>query len=673
MHKTSNDQDRRRWAGIARVGKQRQGQGQETPEAQVDASGGVPRRAAPSEQARYWFDNTLAGGAAALIGWLAVVCLVIVVPASAVLVWTDDGAPDDRWAKAAAVWRSVGQTLRLGGEAGSPLRVALSVLLALVALFYVSTLVSLITAAITEKLLDLRRGHSTVLENGHTVVLGWSDQIFTVVAEIVEANSNQGRRAVVVLADRDKTDMEEELRTELGGREGGTRIICRNGRPTDPAALERVSPATADVVLVLPRDEPDEDAEIVKNLLSLRAATDGDCRARILAVVRDGRYRLAAVLAAGPGAVVLEIDDITARLVAQCARQPGLSLVFQELLDFAGDEFYVVDAPAQAGRTFAEVLTAYVSSTVVGVLRADGALRLAPPPDSLVCAGDRLVVIAEDDDTTVEAPEPAAVDASVIVPRPPAAVRSERMLLLGWNRRAHRIVRHLSDHVTPGSVLHVVADGGEPTAAEVRAAETEASTGLTVVLRPGDPTLPGTVNGLDLATYDGVIVLGPDRVACGGAPDDRTLVTLLLLRDLERRSGNPVTVVTEMTDDRNRAIAPVGPGADFIVSGKLVGLLMAQISQNRHLAELFEELLAPGGSTIQLKPAAHYVRAGCRASFATVVESASRRGECAIGYRSRDRATTGPEFGVRVNPRKDEVLRWSENHDVVVITPHARR
>ncbi|MER5632442.1 CASTOR/POLLUX-related putative ion channel [Streptomyces nitrosporeus] len=662
MHKTNNGQAGRRRTGPAGVGRQRQGRG--TPAAPAAPPADAPRRAAPGEQARYWFDNTLAGGAAALIGWLAVACLVVVVPASAVLVWTDDRAPDGRWAKAAAVWRSVGQTLRLGGEAGPPLRVALSVLLALVALFYVSTLVSLITTAITEKLLALRRGHSTVLEHGHTVVLGWSDQISTVVAEIVEANANQGRGAVAVLADRDKTDMEEELRTAVGDT-GHTRIICRNGRPADPAALERVSPATADVVLVLPRDEPGEDAEIVRSLLSLRATVGDDCRARILAVVRDGRYRLAATLAAGPDAVVLEIDDITARLVAQCARQPGLSLVFQELLDFAGDEFYVVEAPAQAGRTFAEVLMVHTASTVVGVVRADGALRLAPPPDSLIRPGDRLVVIAEDDDTTVEAPEPAAADVSVIVSRTVPAARPETLLLLGWNHRAHRIVRHLSEHVAPGSVLHVVADGPEPVTPDA-----EVHAGLTVVLRHGDPTLPGTVNGLDLAVYDGVIVLGPDREACGGAPDDRTLVTLLLLRDLERTSGHSAAVVTEMTDDRNRAIAPVGPGADFVVSGKLVGLLMSQISQNRHLSGLFEELLAPGGATIQLKPAGHYVRTGCRASFATVVASASLRGECAIGYRSRDRTTTAPDYGVRVNPRKAGVRYWGEHDDVIVITRH---
>ncbi|MFD8685867.1 NAD-binding lipoprotein [Streptomyces sp. NPDC059651] len=604
-----------------------------------------------------------------LIGWLAAACLAVVVPVSALLVWTDDRAPGTAQAKTAAVWRSVGQTLRLGGEVGSPLRVALSVLLALMALFYVSTLVGLITTAITEELIALRRGHSTVLESGHTVVLGWSDQIFTVVTELVAANANQRRGAVAILADRDVTEMEEELRGEVGDT-GRTRIVCRNGRPTDPAALVRVSPATADVVLILPRDHPDEDAEIVKNLLALRTAVD-DSRVRTVAVVRDTRYRLAAELAAGPGAVVLEIDDITARLVAQCARQPGLSLVYQELLDFAGDEFYVVDAPGQTGRVFAEVLRACPTSSVVGVVRRDGALHLNPPPTSVLRPGDRLVVIAQDDDTTVTTDEPAPFDESVMADRPPAAVRPERVLLLGWNRRARHILRHLSGHVAAGSVVHVVAHGGEGLAAEVREAAASAVPALTVTFGPGDPTLPGTVNGVDLIEYDGVIVLGPDHGPASASPDDRTLVTLLLLRDHERTSGVPVRVVTEMTDDRNRVLAPAGVGADFIVSGKLVGLLTAQISQNRHLAELFGELLAPRGNAIHLKPAGDYVRPGEQASFATVVEAASRRGECAIGYRSRGRARVGIDHEVRLNPAKAAVRYWSADDEVIVMAGHS--
>ncbi|WTP83485.1 NAD-binding lipoprotein [Streptomyces sp. NBC_00178] len=627
---------------------------------------GDTRRPPWNDHVRYWFDNTLTGGVAALIGWLAIACLAIVVPVSAVLVWTDDSAPPAPWSKVAAVWRTVGQTLRLGGEVGSPLRVALSVLLALVALFYVSTLVSLITTAITEELVALRLGHSTVLEQGHTVVLGWSAQIHTVAAELVAAGTSGRPRAIAVLADVDKTEMEEELSAEVGDT-GRTRIICRNGRATDPVALARVSPGTAEVVLVLPPDEPDEDAEVVKTLLSLRALVGEDCRVRIVAVVRDERYRLAARLAAGANAVVLEVDDITARLVSQCVRQPGLSLVYQELFDFAGDEFYVVDTPAQTGLTFGEVVLSRPAASVVGLVGADGAVRLNPARDAVVHSGDRLVVIARDGVAASATGMPAAFDESLIVSGPLAPPRPGRLLLLGWNRRARRIVDHLSGHVTAGTVLHVVTEHTEWAREEMRSATVE-DTGLRITFRRGDPTLPGTVNALTPAAYDGVIVLGPDRPAGNGSPDDRTLVTLLLLRALEEGAGRPVSVVTEMTDDRNRSIAPVGPGADFVVSGKLIGLLMTQISQNWLLAGVFESLLAPGGDGIHLRPSGDYIREGGHTSFATVVESASRRGECAIGFRTRDQGWDRSGHRVHVNPSKTAVRRWSADDDVIVIT-----
>ncbi|MFD8894696.1 NAD-binding lipoprotein, partial [Streptomyces sp. NPDC059566] len=145
---------------------------------------------------RYRFDHLVAGGTTALIGWFALACLAVVVPASTVLVWADRAAPATLSGRLAAVWVSVGQTLKIGGALGSPLYVLASVALALVALLFVSTLVGLITTGINGRIMELRLGHSTVLESGHTVVLGWSDQIFPVVGELVAANSNQ-RRSVV--------------------------------------------------------------------------------------------------------------------------------------------------------------------------------------------------------------------------------------------------------------------------------------------------------------------------------------------------------------------------------------------------------------------------------------------------------------------------------------------
>ncbi|WP_443059939.1 CASTOR/POLLUX-related putative ion channel [Streptomyces sp. NBC_00467] len=619
---------------------------------------------------RYWFDTTLARGTSALVGWLAVACLAVVVPVSALLVWTDQRAPVATGSKIVAVWRSTGQTMRLGGEVGPPLRVALSVLLALIALFYVSTLVSLITAGMTDRLIALRRGHSTVLESGHTVVLGWSEQMQTVVSELVAANAGLRHSIVVVLADRDPAEMEDILRSDLGDT-GRTRLVIRSGRPTDPAALARVSPATADAVVVLPRDDPAEDAEIVKTLLSLRAVVGEERDLPVVAAVRDDRYLAAARLAGGPGATVLEIDDVSARLLVQCVRSPGLSLVHQELLDYAGDEFHTVQSPALTGRTFRDAAAACPVSSAVGVVHADGGLTLDPPAALTLTGGDGLVVIARDRESTHLAPVADPYDPTVLADEPPPRVQvPERLLLLGWNRRARRIVDQLARSAPPGSFLDVVAERKAATVAGLRAVDRAVGDTLTVVHRPSDPTLRETVEELDLADYHGVIVLGPDRRRSGqDDPDDRTLVTLLHLRARERDTGVRVPVVTELTDDRNRLIAPVAPGADFVVSGKLIGLLMTQISQNPRLASVFEELFAPGGNTIHLLPAGDFVRPGHCASFASVAEAASRRGGCAIGYRSAARAWEPPHHGVRINPPKAYARRWGDADEVIVVAP----
>ncbi|MFH8242813.1 NAD-binding lipoprotein [Streptomyces sp. NPDC018321] len=626
------------------------------------------RRTPFGDRARYWFDSTLARGAAALVGWMAMLCLAVVVPTSAVLVWTDPDAPPSLAERLAEVWRLTGETLRLGGTTGTPLRAMMSVLLALVTLLYVSTLVGLITTALTERLTSLRRGRSTVLEQGHAVVLGWSEQVFTVVSELVAANANQRGAAVVVLADRDKTVMEEALGTKVGSF-GRTRLICRSGPTTDPAVLPLTSPVTAGVVLVLPPDEPDADAEVVKTLLALRAALAGaEPCPPVVAAVRDDQYCLAACLAAGPGGVVLESDTVTARLIVQAARRPGISLVHQELLDFAGDEFYLISEPALTGRPFGDVLLSYSTSSVVGLMRR-GTPLLNPPPETPIARDDLLVVITRDDDTAWLEDCAGLAEEVAMASRPSMPAPAERILLLGWNRRAPLMVDQLHRSTRPGSVVDVVAERGEATIRQVSEADADSGNGLSLALHHGDITRPETLRRLDVHSYDSVIVLGRDPVP-GHPPDDpdnRTLVTLLLLRQLEEATGRDLPVVTELVDDRNRALAPISPAADVIISGKLIGLLMSQISQNRHLAAVFEELFSAEGAGVRLRSASDYVLPGSETFFATVVAAARRRGECAIGYRSHDDSSTSPRYGVRINPPKRERRRWTAKDEVVVI------
>jgi hypothetical protein len=48
------------------------------------------------------------------------------------------------------------------------------------------------------------------------------------------------------------------------------------------------------------------------------------------------------------------------------------------------------------------------------------------------------------------------------------------------------------------------------------------------------------------------------------------------------------------------------------------------VSENRHLYDVFADLLDPDGSELYLKPAADYLRPGATANFATLIEAARR-------------------------------------------------
>ncbi|MFF4021017.1 hypothetical protein [Streptomyces sp. NPDC001843] len=122
---------------------------------------------------------------------------------------------------------------------------------------------------------------------------------------------------------------------------------------------------------------------------------------------------------------------------------------------------------------------------------------------------------------------------------PATPARPERVLLLGWNRRAPLVVEQLRRRARPGSAVDVVANGGEATVRQVSEADADSGAGLTLTLHHGDVTRPETLRRLDVHSYDSLIVLRQD-FAPGQRPDDpdnRTLVTLVLLRQLEETSG----------------------------------------------------------------------------------------------------------------------------------------
>ncbi|GAA3283188.1 potassium transporter TrkA [Dactylosporangium vinaceum] len=596
---------------------------------------------------RYWFDNTMSRGAPSLVGWLALATALLIALVTFALTTVE---PPEERNPIRLLWQTFVATFSLAvPEDGSLAVLGLWFILVIAGIFVVSALVGLLTNGLNAALEQLRKGRSVVVEREHTVILGWSDQIFTVITELVAANTSRRRPAITILAEKDKVEMEDLIRQRVG-RTGKTRVVCRTGSPLDVSDLEIVNPNESRSVIVLAppgSSAPDADAYVLKVLLAVNnGPAFKDRPHHVVAAVRDGRNRAVARLAGGD-AVVLDADDIGARLVVQTARQPGLSSVYQDLLDFRGNEFYVVDEPRAQGRRFGELLLEYGACCPVGLVEAGGTSVLNPPMDRVIAPGDRLVLLAEDDSTALLMTATPEVDEEAIVPGSDVAAVPERTLILGWNARAARIIEQLDTYVATGSTADIVTDRPDAfaTVAQLAAALRQLSTPS---VKTGDIRDRATLEQLDIASYDNLIVLSDDLLEPLPA-DSHVLMTLLHVRDLLRRRGRDTSIVSEMRDERDRTLAQLTRADDFVVSDQLVSLLMTQISESPHLESVFADLFDPAGAEIYIRPADRYIRQTSTLTFATVVEAAARRGELAIGYRLKD---PGEAHGVVLNPAK---------------------
>jgi ion channel POLLUX/CASTOR len=632
------------------------------------------------QRLQYRFDSLMSRGTPAMIGMLFMFSLGVVAIAGTVIyifkfTQTDDPTP---LPFGEAAWESLMRTLdpgTMGGDTGPGFR-AVMLFATLGGIFIVSALIGVLNNAIEGQMERLRKGRSRVLESNHTLVLGWSPQVFTILNELMVANENQPNARIVILADKDKVEMEDEIRERVKAR-GKTRIICRSGNPLVPNDLEIASPHTAKSIIALPPESNDPDTDVIKTVLAITNNPNRHEKPyHIVTQIRKAEnLSILRIVGERDNVQTVFTEEIIARVVAQTSRQSGLSVVYTELMNFGGDEIYFKNETELAGKTFGEALLMYEDSCVLGLRKADGSVRINPPMESKIERGDQVIALSEDDDTihlsvyaTSLSTDPNLIPINKQVirsSRQPQKPHTEKCLILGWNRSGAIIVRELERYVSKGSLLTIVADiygiDKQLKAQGIKLVNQELD------VRDGDTADRSLLNSLKVEDYNHVIVLAYSTLEPQEA-DAKTLVTLLHLRDMAGRDATPFSIVSEMLDLRNRELAEVTQVDDFIVSEHLISLMLAQLSENPELYDVFENVFDPEGSEIYLKPASDYVETGIPVNFYTVVEAARRRGETAIGYRQASESKDADKaYGVHTNPKKSLEVTFAPADKVIVI------
>lgn len=607
------------------------------------------------ERLRYRFDRVMSRGMISLIGLLFLITLVVVFVTGlgAFLL----GEKDQQWTE--SIWLSLMHALdasALGGDEGSVFYIIIMVVVSICGIFVTSILIGLITTGLEEKFAHLRKGLSNVLENQHTLILGFGDDLFLILNELASAGENKKKSCIVVLGDGSKEEMEDLIRERVDTKH--TRIIVRSGDTTNVDDLLRCAIKHSRSIIINEND----DFRTIKSILSIvhiLKQADANPEAYAVAVLREESSFQAAQIAGEGKVEVLFFASEIAKLIAHSARQASMCDVLRDLLDFEGDEIYFESFDALAGQNMLSIVPRFANAEVIGIEK-NGQCTINPNYDVRYELGDRLILVAEDDGVARLLETPPEIDRRAFAQK----MRREKpilskgdVLVLGDNEYLWDMLIELDKFVEKGTKVTVA------TISTLEQSSKPEFENFELHMNMGCRLMDGRSIEKLLQEDIANIVLLSDHSIQPDEADAKTLVQLLFIQEAMCTKSRTCTITTEMQGAKNEELADNMHVSDFVVGSRVISQMLVQISENRQLSGMFKELLQSEKAELYMKPASQFVRLGYEMDGFTLSAAVYEGGDMLLGirYKREDGSTD-----IVLNPPKEQRISFAEQDAVIV-------
>ncbi|MBQ7534355.1 MAG: hypothetical protein IJT43_01910 [Stomatobaculum sp.] len=600
------------------------------------------------ERFAYWFDNQMAKGSLALIHVLIAASVAFAIMMAGIIVMLGLHGDGDG---TSVFWNSIATVINAWmpySDEGSTGYLIMMSVIAIAGVLFTSVLIGIITSAIEEKIDDLKKGNSFVLEKEHFVVLGFYPGEYTLIEQLILAAAGKPL-CIVVAEDMDRGEMEEYIRDNVDIPKT-TRIVCRTVDITNPVSIEKCSVETCRTVII----SPTEDARTTKSILAVSALLQEKNAegVNINAIISKPEHRFPTSIAEAHNIATLQTNNILAKMIAHSCTQTGLSQTFRETFNYEGSEFYLIDVPGVEGRTFGDLMVCLNYAVPAGVFR-DGKIKLNPPADYSLQNEDRILVFAESSDSAKleELPESEfQADGKV------AEVRQEAptdALIFGRNETLPLILKEL-----PENVSRVLMAGAEITEKEWERLQNIAS-GSGIELERCECDTHSEEELYELARKTEHIVILNEHDKDQEDADMDAIFLLLNLRDIRTRYHLSYNITMEMQKEHNQNLVGQGDHTDFLVATSMSSLFLAQFAENPELRDVFREILSNEGNELYLKKASDLRLTG-RHSIRELRWKLLARRYILIGYLDNNKNST-------FNMPLDEVLTLEGEDSLIVL------
>ncbi len=592
------------------------------------------------DRAKYWLDKQMSKGTISIIKLLtfAVLFVVILVTVLIILFRLRDSVFSAFWDSLATIinaWMPSSDD----GEIGY---VILNTVTAVVGLLFTSILIGVVSSDIKEKLDNLRKGNSVVLESGHTVILGYNLGEHGLLRQLILASEKE-KRCIVILTDIEKPEIEEDLKKNVDIPKN-IRIICRNGIITNVNDLRCCSIENSSVIIINALN----DNRRIKTILAVSALKKefDHFDARIVSCVTDEKHLLPRNKMLNKKMTIMKTDDFMAKVIAHASTEPGISIAFKELLNFEENELYFEKEERLVGMNVMQATSSLDKATFAGIKRGSK-VTLNPYKNVNIEKEDELILFEKNRGSYRIIPS----DLKNIIDKSFSIEESKdkgRLTIFGFSKILATIVNELDTSIKS---IKYISNEKEDIG---RIMNDHPDFQYRFVDMPSDQALE------EIAKESDHVVVLSDRNIDKDDSDTDNIILLLKLMDIKEKKHLDFNTVVELQTESSYNVAPKDSSIDYIVGSSIASLVLAQMAGNPGLEEIFDELLSKNGNELYSKSVGSFnLELNHDYSYNTLKQIALSYRYTLFGYILSSNTVLNPDSGT--------VIRFKDGDRLIVL------
>ncbi|WP_297298330.1 hypothetical protein [uncultured Brachyspira sp.] len=477
------------------------------------------------------------------------------------------------------------------------------------------SLIAMINKALQDRINNLSKGNAFIMEKNHAIILGYGEEALTIIEEFIMAKV----KTIIILSEHNVDVIRKRVSFIKGYK--NTNIIVREGTTSRIENIKLLNIGKSSSISIINND----DTESLNILLALKKIIEEDeidKKINICVLVHE-EDTIEIIKSIEDKNFVIHVIykyEILYKLIAQSIIYTGLSNVYEDLFSNDGNIFCIENEHNFEDYSFKDAALKYLDKGMIllGITKEDRSQLLIPNYDYIIKKENRLVFLSrnDNDDSVKEYPNIK-----------PSIIKYKNNILLICEEKGYvEIIKEISEYIENHSITMLSYDS----------------------IKAEKNKYKFILEKLKTENTTKIVLISEDNIT-----DVKSINVLLIIRQIIRKENLNIAILSLLNSIQKRNLIYSDDVRDFIVSGKLIGMLMAQASLSSNILYIFCGLLSKNGKDIIMSPYADYFNES--RSFKDVYLYFIQKKTILIGVKRYNDVILNPNYDTMLD-NKDEII-----------------